>query len=328
MYGAQYFIAKIPYFLRKAQHPLVNFKHTMKSKVDLKLILALMGVALIWGTTYLGIRVAVSSIPAWYVTAIRQTIASLIILVILIKQKELKWIGWSAFKRQIILSILMVVIANGLTTVAEKTIPSGLTSLINATSPLLVFLGCVFLGIQKPSLKGFIGVFIGFLGIVFIFRDGITDLLEPGYRNGIIALVLAVTGWTIGTIYSKKHSGKPEYIFLNLFYQFVFSAIVQLGLAFIFSGKADVSTWKTESIFAAVYLAIFGSVLAFFCYHYALKRVTASEVSILTYFNTIIAIFLGWLILNEKVGMDLIVATALIIAGVFITNYKKKVEVN
>ena len=298
----------------------------MKSKIDLKLVLALTGVALIWGTTYLGIRVAVSSIPAWYVTAIRQTIASLIILIILIKQKELKWIGWSNLKRQILLSILMVVIANGMTTVAEKTIPSGLTSLINATSPLLVFLGCVFLGIQKASLKGFIGVFIGFLGIVFIFRDGIGDLLEPGYRNGILSLVIAVSGWTIGTIYSKKHSGKPQYIFLNLFYQFVFSAVVQLGLALIFSGKADISAWKTESIFAAVYLAIFGSVLGYFCYHYALKKVSASEVSILTYFNTIIAIFLGWLILNEHVDLDLIVATVLIIAGVFITNYKRKAE--
>lgn len=299
----------------------------MNPKIDLKLILALSGVAIIWGTTYLGIRVAVESIPAWYVTAIRQTIASLIILIILIKQKELKWIGWSALKRQILLSILMVVVANGMTTVAEKTIPSGLTSLINATSPLLVFIGCVFLGIQKPSLKGFVGVFIGFLGIVFIFRDGINDLLEPGYRNGILSLVIAVSGWTIGTIYSKKHSGKPQYIFLNLFYQFVFSAIVQFGLALIFSGKADVNLWKTESIFAAVYLAIFGSVLGYFCYHYALKKVSASEVSILTYFNTVIAIFLGWLILNEHVDIDLIVATALIITGVFITNYKKKAEV-
>lgn len=297
---------------------------SLSAKIDLKLLIALFGVALIWGTTYLGIRIAVKSIPPWYVTAIRQTIASLIIFGLLVKQRELKWIGWPALKRQLLLSLLMVVIANGMTTVAEKTIPSGLASLINATSPLLVFLGCVFLGIQKPSAKGFIGVFIGFLGIVFIFREGIGDLLEPGYRNGILSLVVAVSGWTIGTIYSKKHSAKPQYIFLNLFYQFSFSAVVQFGLAVVFSGKANVSSWKAESVFAAVYLAVFGSVLGYFCYHYALKKVSASEVSILTYFNTIIAIFLGWLVLNEHVDLDLILATVLIIAGVFITNYKKK----
>jgi len=296
----------------------------MKSKIDLKLIFALIGVAVIWGTTYLGIRIAVSSIPPWYVTAIRQTIASVIILVLLIKQRELKWIGWQALKQQLLLSFLMVIIANGMTTVAETTIPSGLTSLINAICPLLVYLGCVFLKIQKPSLKGFAGVFIGFLGIVFIFRDGISDLLEPNYRNGILSLIVAVSGWTIGTIYSKKNSSKPQYIFLNLFYQFVFSAIVQFCLAIIFSGKADIQSWQNESIFATIYLAVFGSVLGFFCYHYALKKVSASEVSMLTYFNTVIAIFLGWLILKEKVDLDFVIATILIIAGVFITNYKRK----
>jgi drug/metabolite transporter (DMT)-like permease len=296
----------------------------MKLKIDIKLLLALMGVAIIWGTTYLGIRVAVETIPPWYVTAIRQTLASIIVLIILIKQKELKWIGWDGLKHQIILSVLMIVIANGMTTVAEKTIPSGLTSLITALSPLAVFIACVILGMQKASLKGFIGVFIGFLGVVFIFRNGINDLLDPNYRNGVISLGIAVTGWTIGTVYSKKISAKPSYIFLNLFYQFSFSAVIQFILALIFSGKADVSSWSTNSLFATIYLAIFGSVIAFFCYHYALKKVSASEVSILTYFNTVIAIFLGWLILNEQVTIDLIIATVLIITGVFITNYKRK----
>jgi drug/metabolite transporter (DMT)-like permease len=296
----------------------------MKLKIDIKLLLALIGVAIIWGTTYLGIRVAVETIPPWYVTAIRQTLASIIVLIILIKQKEFKWIGWDGLIHQIILSVLMIVIANGMTTVAEKTIPSGLTSLITALSPLAVFIACVILGMQKASLKGFIGVFIGFLGVVFIFRNGINDLLDPNYRNGVISLGIAVTGWTIGTVYSKKISAKPSYIFLNLFYQFSFSAVIQFFLALIFSGKADVSSWSTNSLFATIYLAIFGSVIAFFCYHYALKKVSASEVSILTYFNTVIAIFLGWLILNEQVTIDLIIATVLIISGVFITNYKRK----
>jgi drug/metabolite transporter (DMT)-like permease len=78
-----------------------------------------------------------------------------------------------------------------------------------------------------------------------------------------------------------------------------------------------------QSLVAVVYLAIFGSVVAFFCYHYALKRVTATEVSVLSYFNTVIALFLGWLILSEKITFDILIATLLIILGVFITNYKK-----
>jgi len=294
----------------------------MKNSIDLKLLIALAGVALFWGTTYTSIRVAVASIPAWYVASFRHITGALIIFLILIIKKELKWIGWDSFRRQILFSLLMVVVANGMTTVAEETIPSGLASLLHATCPLLVFLGSALLGMQKPTIRGFVGVIFGFTGILLIFRDGIRDLMDPGYKAGIISLIIAVLSWTIGTIYTKCYSDKPQYIFLNLFYQFFFAAIVQFCLALIFSGKPTFEYWKLESAAAIVYLAVFGSVLGFFCYHYALKKLSASSVSILTYFNTIIAIFLGWLLLEEHVDIDIVISTALIITGVFIMNFK------
>ena len=296
----------------------------MSSKVDFKLVVALLAVAIIWGTTYLGIRVAVETIPPWFVTAMRQTIASLILLVVLLRKNELKWIGWPALGRQMLLSVLMIVIANGLTTVAEQSVPSGLASLLNALSPIVVFLGSVLIGLQKPSLKGFIGVTIGFLGVAFIFRDGFDDLLDPNYKIGVLCLAFAVLGWATGTIYTKKYTHKSSNIFLDLFYQFVFSAIVQLVLAFIFSGEIHTASWSLRSVAAVFYLGIFGSVLGYLAYNYALKKVTATEVSILSYFNTVIALFLGWLILDEVITFDLLIATVLIIGGVIITNYKKK----
>ncbi|MES2829985.1 MAG: EamA family transporter [Bacteroidota bacterium] len=296
----------------------------MKRKPDVRLILALLGVAIVWGTTYLGIRIAVETIPPWFVTAIRQAIASVILLIVLLRKNELKWNGWPYLRRQMLVSTLMIVVANGMTTVAEQSIPSGLTSLLNALNPLVVFLGSVFIGLQKPSWRGFIGVIIGFLGVAFIFRDGLNDLMDPTYRNGIICLCCAISGWAIGTIYTKKYTFQSSNIFLDLFYQFAFSTFAQLALAFIFSGDTQISTWSTPSLLAVVYLAVFGSVVGYFCYHYALKKVTATEVSILSYFNTVIALFLGWLVLNEKITSDIIIATGLIILGVFITNYKKQ----
>lgn len=296
----------------------------MTQKADLKLIGALLVVAIVWGTTYLSIRVAVETIPAWFVAAMRQTIASLILMTILIYRKELAWMGWTYLRRQIVLSTLMVVMANGMVTVAEETIPSGLTSLLNSLNPLVVFLACVAVGLQKPSWKGFIGVMIAFLGVVFIFRDGISELLDPNYKTGIMFLCFAISGWTIGTIYTKKNSHKSNHILLDLFYQFAFSAVAQFALAFLFSGSTSLSNWSLHSLMAVTYLAVFGSVLTFFCYHYALKRVSPTEVSILTYFNTVIALFLGWLILDEVITKDIIIATVLIITGVFITNYRRK----
>lgn len=293
-------------------------------KPDLKLIFSLVIVGIVWGTTYLGIRVAVESIPPWFITSIRQGIAALIVLGILIYKKQLFWIGWNNLKFQLIPSLLMIVIANGFTTIAEQSLPSGLTSIMSALSPVIIFIGGILFGIEKPSLKGLIGVLLGFIGVVFIFRNGLEDILDPNYKTGMLFLSIAIMSWSAGTVYSKKHTHKSNNIALNLFYQFSISSLIQFVLAFIYSSNTDLNTWSLRSISAIVYLAVFGSVLAFFCYHYALKKVTAVQVSILNYVNTIIAVFLGWLVLDEVITFDFIIATALIILGVFIINYKKK----
>jgi drug/metabolite transporter (DMT)-like permease len=293
-------------------------------KPDLKLIFSLIIVGIVWGTTYLGIRVAVESIPPWFITSIRQGIAALIVLGILIHKKQLSWIGWNNLKFQLIPSLLMIVIANGFTTIAEQSLPSGLTSIMSALSPVIIFIGGILFGIEKPRLKGILGVLLGFLGVVFIFRNGLEDILDPNYKTGMLFLSIAILSWSAGTVYSKKHTLKSSNIALNLFYQFSISSLIQFVLAFIFSSNSDVSSWSVRSILATLYLAIFGSVLAFFAYHYALKRVTVVQVSILNYVNTIIAVFLGWLLLDEVITFDFIIATALIILGVFIINYKKK----
>jgi drug/metabolite transporter (DMT)-like permease len=293
-------------------------------KSDLKLIFSLVIVGIVWGTTYLGIRVAVESIPPWFITSIRQGIAALIVLGILIYKKQLSWIGWNNLKFQLIPSLLMIVIANGFTTIAEQSLPSGLTSILSALSPVIIFIGGILFGIEKPNLKGLTGVLLGFLGVVFIFRNGLEDILDPNYKTGMLFLSIAIMSWSAGTVYSKKHTHKSNNIALNLFYQFSISSLIQFVLAFIFSSNTDMNTWSLRSISAVVYLSVFGSVLAFFCYHYALKRVTAVKVSILNYVNTIIAVFLGWLLLDEVITFDFIIATAFIILGVFIINYKKK----
>lgn len=296
----------------------------MSNKPDFKLLFCLVVVAVVWGTTYLGIRVAVETMQPWYITSTRQGLAALIILAILLYKKQLAWIGWENFKLQLIPSVLMIVLANGFTTIAEQSLPSGLTSILSALSPLVVFLGGTMIGQQKATLKGFLGVIVGFLGVVFIFRDGLGDILDPNYKTGILFLSIAILAWSAGTVYTKMHTHKSNNIALNLFYQFSIAAVIQYALALIMNPDVDFNAWSTRSILATLYLSVFGSVIAFFAYHYALKRVTAIQVSVLNYINTIIAVFLGWLLLDEVIKFDFLIATVLIILGVFITNYKKK----
>ena len=295
----------------------------MKFSNDYRLILAVLTVAIVWGTTFLGIRIAVESIPPWFVAGIRQFIAAALLLVILLFSKELKWIGWKNLGIQIIFSILMLIIANGMMTVAEKHITSSLASLISAASPLLVFLGSIFFGLQKFTIRALVGIIIGFVGILLIFKDGLEDLLNPDYRMGVLFSFIAISGWALGSIFTKKLHLQKQNISLNLFYQFAFSAVVQIAFGFILSDKIEVDTWTFRSMFATVYLAVFGSVAAYFAFHYALKKISPTQISLLSYINTIIAIFLGWLVLDEEISAAFITATALIICGVFITNYQK-----
>ncbi len=289
---------------------------------DPKLIFAILTVAFVWGTTFLGIRIAVETIPPWFVAGIRQFLAAVLVAIILISTKELKWIGWKNFRIQIILSILMLIIANGMTTVAEENLSSSLASLISATSPLFIFIFSIFFNLEKFSFRGIIGVTLGFSGILLIFKDGLEDLLNLEYRMGVIFMFFAILGWAMGSIYSKKINHKSQNISLNLFYQFSFAGIVQIIFGFFFSNEINVEAWSLKSIIATVYLAVFGSLIAFYAFHYALKKISPTQISLLSYVNTIIAIFLGWLILDEKISAAFITATLLIICGVFITNYK------
>ncbi|SDQ68123.1 Permease of the drug/metabolite transporter (DMT) superfamily [Chryseobacterium soldanellicola] len=292
---------------------------------DYKLTLAIFTVAIVWGTTFLSIRVAVETIPAWFVAGIRQFLAALIMLLILLYRKEFSWIGWKNLRYQIIFSLLMLVIANGMTTVAEETVTSSLTSLISACSPIVVFLGSVAIGLQKFTIRAFIGVAMCFSGILFIFWDGIKDLSNPEYALGILFLFIAIGGWASGTIFTKKMNIQSKNISLNLFYQFAFAGILQIIFAFAFSEDYNFGNWTFKSVSAMIYLSVFGSVAAFFAYHYALTKVSPVQVSILAYVNTIISIFLSWLILDEEISAKFIIAAILIIFGVFVINYNSQI---
>lgn len=291
---------------------------------DFKLTFAILTVAVVWGTTFLSIRVAVETIPAWFVAGIRQFLAAVIMLFILLYRKQFQWIGWKNLGYQLIFSSLMLIMANGLTTVAEETLTSSLTSLISATSPIVVFLGSVAIGLQKFTIRAMIGLLMCFGGILFIFWDGINDLANPDYRFGIFLLFIAIAGWASGTIFTKKMNIQSKNISLNLFYQFAFAGIIQIIFALLFNENYNFENWSVKSISAMIYLSVFGSVAAFFAYHYALTKVSPVQVSILAYINTIISIFLSWLILNEEISAKFIIAAILIILGVFVINYNKE----
>ncbi len=288
-----------------------------------KLYLALFCVAFFWGTTFLGIRIGIETIPPFLLAGIRNLISGFIIFFYLLFQRKLEPINPRQFLRAFILSIMMIVLANGLTTYSEKYITSGLASLISTLSPFFVLILNLILGNEKLSIKTTLGILLGMFGIFLIYQNSLSDLLNPEYRQGVFAILIAVLMWAIGTIITKKGSENSLTMLMNVSVQMIIAGIILTAIQFILTPTISTDNWSLRSVLAMVYLAVFGSVVGYVAYSYLITQMSSTKVSVLSYVNVVVALFLGWLILDETITSRIIIAASLIIGGVFIVNYKK-----
>ncbi|MBC7745261.1 MAG: EamA family transporter [Flavobacterium sp.] len=290
----------------------------------LKLYASLFSVAIFWGTTFLAIRIGVETVPPLLVTGLRNVMAGILLLIYLFYTKKLEKLDWPRLKRNMVIAVLMIVLGNGLTTFAEKYITSGLAALISTLSPLTVLVINLSSGKEKPSFKITAGIVLGIVGMYLIYRNNIADLFNPEYRIGIGAMLIAVLMWAVGTVYTKRSTAHRENIIVNLCIQMLFAGILLVILQ-ISTGSVEAwNNWSQRSVMAVIYLAIFGSVIGYASYTYALSQLPSTRVSIITYFNVVVALFLGWLILDEKITMRIIVAAMFIIGGVVVANLRKR----
>ncbi|WP_051189593.1 DMT family transporter [Daejeonella oryzae] len=299
----------------------------MLKNPNLKLIIAVISIAFFWGTTFLGIRIGVETIPPILVTGLRNILAGSILLGFLLISRKFEWMTWPRLRRNLIISFMMIVLANGLTTYAEVYISSGLASLISTLSPLCVLLLNLAFGHEKLSWKIILGVFLGICGMYLIYQNNIADLFNPEYRLGIMAILFAVLMWASGTIFTKKSAMQPGNMFMNLCVQMLFAGVFMLLLQLVIQPDIHSESWSLRSILAVIYLAIFGSLVGYVAYTYALSKLPSTKVSIITYINVVVALSLGWLILDEKLSVKIIMAAVLIIGGVVIANLRKRMPV-
>jgi len=288
-----------------------------------KLFLALFCVAFFWGTTFLAIRIGVETIPPFILAGIRNLISGSIIFIYLFSQKKVEPFNLHQLARAFVLAVLMIVLANGLTTYSEKYISSGLASLISTLSPFFVLLLNLALGHEKLSFKTTIGILLGMLGIFLIYQNSLTDLLNPEYQIGVFALLAAVVSWSVGTIITKKGSANSLSMLMNVSLQMILAGVILTSIQFVVTPNFSTENWTLKSISAMIYLALFGSVVGYVAYSYLISQMSSTKVSVLSYVNVVVALFLGWLILDELITTRIIIATSLIISGVIIVNYKK-----
>ena len=290
----------------------------MKNKNTIAYI-ALAAVCLIWGTTYLALRIAVMHFPPFLFTALRQTTAGFILVSFLITVGKVSFPGKDLIWRQAIGGFFMMTLGNGLVAWAEMHIPSGIAAIICSLMPVVVIL--INLGLskdEKPTLPIVLGVAVGLIGVLLIFSEHVSEFSKTEYLIGIIMTFMAVLAWAGGSIWIKKKNTDSN-PFVNAGLQMFFGGLWCFPLSLMFDDLSSVS-WSAEAGYSLLYLIVFGSLIAYASYSYALRKLPMTIVSMYAYINPLVAVLLGWLVLDEKLNAKIIVAFLLTVAGIYIVN--------
>ncbi len=281
--------------------------------------LSLAVICLIWGTTYLALRIAVLHFPPFLFVFIRQTTAGFLLAGFMIFIAKVQLPSRDYIFRQAIAGFFMISMGNGLVAWAEVYVPSGVAAIICSLMPMMVIL--INLAVnrdEKPTISIVVGVLVGLIGIIMIFGEHLGDFTKLEYQIGIALIFLAVLSWAAGSVWMKKRSGEGN-PFLNAGLQMFFGGLWLLPVSFLFDDLTSVS-WSSEAVYAMIYLIIFGSIIAYACYSYTLRKLPMTIVSLYAYVNPIVAVILGWIVLDEKLNSKIGVAIIITIAGIYIVN--------
>jgi drug/metabolite transporter (DMT)-like permease len=274
---------------------------------------ALWIVYIIWGSTYLAIRVTVETMPPLLAAGVRFFVAGAVLVGVLAVRR-----GWRAMRpsRAQLLSALMVGLllpgANAVVSVAEQEVPSNLAALLIGSVPLWVILLRAASG-ERVSARSVAAVLVGFAGVALLVRPG--EQSGDATVLGLLACVGAAVMWASGSFASPRLS-LPRDPLMSVGWQMLLggSAILIVGLALGEGG--DVHSPSVRSVLALAYLVVFGSWVAYTAYAWLLQNAPISRVATYAYVNPVVAIVLGWLVLDEVVTSTTIAGAAIIVASV------------
>lgn len=288
--------------------------------------LSLIIVCLVWGSTYFAIRIGVATFPPFLFSAIRQIMAGGIMLV------ALKIIGKLQLRRsdlinQSITGILMVTLGNGVIGWCERYITSGLAALILSLIPVFVVVISYLFGFdrRRPHILILFGLILGCLGIILIFRDNLKDIANPEYFLGMLIAFGACLAWASGSVFSKFKILNHKNVFQNAALQLLMGGITLVLFSLFLDDYTELKVISGKSIWALAYLIVFGSIIAYSSFVYALKHLPIGVSSLYAYINPFIAIMLGYFFLNEPLTDITLLALTATLSGVYCINrgYRK-----
>lgn len=270
-------------------------------------------VCLVWGTTYLAIRICLETIPPLLMAAFRWIAAgSLLVATLRIRGEKLpSRTSWPSLAR---LGLLLLGFGNGAVVWAEQTVPSGLTAVLVAMCPFwMVGLEAFMRDGDALTMRRVIGLIVGFAGIVTLVWPEIRFGAGSGFLGGVIATQIACIGWAVGSTYARRRRHE-ENVLGAAALEMLFGGLLLLaaGLAL---GEWRTLAFNTRTSAGLAYLIFFGAIAGFSAYAYALKHLPVATVSLYAYVNPLIAVILGTLILKEPFSARMMAAAAVVLIG-------------
>ena len=282
-------------------------------------------VSFFWGTTYIASRIGAHHMPGLFVSGVRQFLSG-IILAGFFMLKGYSLPAWRDIKKISVQGILLLCVANGLTTWSLEYISSGLAAIIAALVPLFVTLFSILLTRCATITRWMVaGLVIGLAGVCTIFYDYIGQATDRSFIMGISMALVATLAWSFGTVYSARQK-----IAVNILYsvglQMLIAGIVMLVICGLSGKYINLADTGQAGWYALLYLIFIGSLLSYTAYVFAISKLPPTLVSVYAYINPVVAVLLGWLLLKERMNGYMITGTFIILYGVYIVNreYKKQ----
>jgi len=278
-----------------------------------KVLAAFATIYLVWGSTFLAIRIGVRHLPPFLFGGLRFLLAGALLAVVAVAMRERFPRGGREWRLMLVFSLLMITFSNGISTVALQHVPSNQGALLAASSALwIAALGALGPRGHALTVRGSLGLLCGFVGVGLIVWP--REAMAAGQVGWQAVILLGSFSWAVGTIlYRDAALGVGPVAFNAVMMMFGGSWLVIAGLA---TGELPRWEWRPGGLLAMLYLALFGSALAYTAYSWLLKRVPADRVATFAYVNPAVATVLGWAILGESLGPLQVAGMVVVLLGV------------
>lgn len=292
-------------------------------KTSTKIVFAFGAVYLVWGSTYLGIRFAVETIPPFLMAGTRFVIAGLVLYAVL-RLRGAAAPTLPQWRAMAIVGILLIAVGNGAVSWAEQTVPSGLTALIIALIPLWFVIIEWFQTATPPKSGVVTGLALGLIGMVILIDPA--RITEGGHVDPVGTAVIGAgtVAWAAGSMYART-AEQPARPLLGTAMQMLAGGAV-LILVSLMTGEPqafDLQAVSLLSLSSLLYLIVFGSLVAFTSYIWLMRASSPARVATYAYVNPVIAVILGWLLADELLNTRILIAACIIVASVAITTTVK-----